>query len=813
MAGAGRFVDDVSRPGLLEAAFVRSPVAHGRLVSVDTEGALACEGVVAVLTAEHLAECCSPMASGAEGPLIVPAHWPLADDRVRFAGDPVALVIATDRAAAEDGADAVALEIEPLPPVVDAAAAGGGAGPVVWDDAPGGAGPVVWDDAPGGGGPVVWDDAPGGGGPVVWDDAPDNVLWSDEAVWGNPDEAFAAAAHVIAETFTQHRHTCAPLETRGGVADFEPSTGTLVYEASHQNPHALRLHLAAVLGLATGRVRVLCDSIGGSFGLKSNPTREDVAVCAAARLLGRPVRWVEDRAENLVAGGHAREERVSIEAALDDRGVVIGLRADLVMDHGAYPFLNLPLSLFANIVKVLLPGTLKVRHYRFRGSVVATNKASYVAYRGPWEIECWVRERLMDLVARRLGLDPLEVRRRNYMGDDQFPGAMLTGPTLDHMTINRTLDRAMELADYHGFRAAQAEARLQGRHLGIGLCTYLEPGPGPTDYGQALGFTYEQRSLQRARVKLEPDGTVTVFTSQQPHGQSHETTLAQVVADELGVGLDTVRVVCGDTDLVPFNMVGTGGSRAATLGAGAARGAARIVRHKLVTVVAALLEANPDDLEITDGTVAVRGSTDRFRTVAEVARLSYLAPFTLDETLGDGFDATFDFETPPGGWTQSTHVCWVELDPGTGIVTVPRYLVVEDCGRMINPAVVEGQIRGGVAQGIAGVLLERIVYDSDGQCITSTFMDYLLPTAAEIPRIDIEHLEGPPQGDVPWRGVGEGGAIGAPAAVSNAIEDALAPWGAEITEQYLPPSRVLEFIARADTRTNTRTEKPPVASH
>lgn len=758
LAGAGRFVDDIDRPDLLEAVFVRSPLSHGRLASIDTADALAVEGVVAIFTAEDLAQCCSPMGLGTAGPLIVPVHLPLAKEKVRFAGDPIALVIATNRAAAEDGADAVEVDIEPLAPVTSATAMGENTA-------------------------------------AVWDEAPDNVLWSGEEVWGDPGGAFASAAHVISETLTQHRHTCAPLETRGGVADFDPSSGNLHYEVSHQNPHALRVHLSAILGLPASRVRITCDSIGGSFGLKSNPTREDAAVCAAARLLGQPVRWVEDRAENLVAGGHAREEQVGVEAALDEDGVVIGLRADLVMDHGAYPFLNLPMSLFANIIKVLLPGTLKVRHYQFCGSVVATNKASFVAYRGPWEIECWVRERLMDLIARRLSLDPLEVRRRNYMGDDQFPGTMLTGPTLEFMTINQTLERAVQLVDYQGFRAAQTEARAEGRYLGIGLCTYLEPGPGPTDYGQALGFTYEQRSMQRARVKLEPDGSVTLFTSQQPHGQSHETTLSQVVADELGVEIHDVRVVCGDTDQVPFNMVSTGGSRAATLGAGAAQGAARIVRDKLLAVVAALLEANPDDLEIVGGLVAVRGSHDRAKTVAEVARLSYMAPFTLDKALGDGFDASFDFETPAGGWTQSTHVCWVELDPGTGVVTVPRYLVVEDCGEMINPAVVEGQIRGGVAQGIGSVLFEKIVYDDSGQCTTSTLMDYLLPTAVEIPRIDIEHLEGPSQGDVPWRGVGEGGAIGAPAALCNAIEDALAPWGSEITEQHLPPSRILELIA------------------
>ena len=751
LAGAGRYVDDINRPDLLEAVFVRSPVAHGRLVCVDVEAAQGTEGVVSVFTAEDFAQCCSPMGLGITGPLIVPAHLPLADEKVRFAGDPVALVIATSRAAAEDGADAVEVDIEPLSPVTSAAATGENAA-------------------------------------AVWDEAPDNVLWSGGEVWGDPDEAFASAAHVISETLTQHRHTCVPLETRGGVAEYDPSTGNLHYEVSHQNPHALRVHLSAILGLPAAQLRVICDSIGGSFGLKSNPTREDVAVCAAARLLGQPVRWVEDRAENLVAGGHAREEQVSVEAALDENGVVIGLRADLVMDHGAYPFLNLPMSLFANIIKVLLPGTLRVRHYQFRGSVVATNKASFVAYRGPWEIECWVRERLMDLIARRLDLDPLEVRRRNYMGDDQFPGAMLTGPTLDFMTINQTLDRAVELADYQGFRAAQAEARAEGRYLGIGLCTYLEPGPGPTDYGQALGFTYEQRSMQRARVKLEPDGSVTLFTSQQPHGQSHETTLSQVVADELGVDINVVRVVCGDTDQVPFNMVSTGGSRAATLGAGAAQGAARIVRNKLLAVVATLLEANPGDLEIVDGVVAVRGSPDRSKTVAEVARLSYMAPFTLDEALGDGFDASFDFETPAGGWTQSTHVCWVELDPGTGLVTVPRYLVVEDCGEMINPAVVEGQIRGGVAQGSGACSLRRSSTTKAGSAPRPRSWTTCCPPRPRYPASTSSTSKGPRRATSPGGGWAKAGPSAPPPRCATPSKTPSPPGASRSPSNICPPA-------------------------
>jgi carbon-monoxide dehydrogenase large subunit len=588
------------------------------------------------------------------------------------------------------------------------------------------------------------------------------------------------------------------MECRGGVAVFDPGSGELTYTISHQNPHAMRMHMAAILGLPATSVRVRAHDIGGSFGLKSHPAREDVAVCLASMLLARPVKWVEDRVENLLAAGHARDERVEVEAAVDGDGVLIGLRVRLTMDAGAYPLLNIPLNLFANIVKVLLPGTLRLRNYAYEGRVVATNKASYVAYRGPWEIECWVRERLMDRIGRELAIDPVEVRRRNLLPDDAYPCRMLTGATLDFMTINQTLEQAIATADYWAFRKQQGNARAAGRHLGIGVSTYLEPGPGPTDYSQALGFTYEQRSFQRARVKVEIDGTINVYTSQQPHGQSHETTLAQVAADELGVDFASVRVIHGDTDLQPFNLVATGGSRAATLAAGAITGAARIVRAQVVDAVAHLLEADPADLDIDAGTVFVKGSPHRCRTLAEVARISFLAPMTLPPSLGLGLDATFDFETPPGGWTQSTHVCWVEVDIETGIVDVTRYLVVEDCGRMINPAVVDGQIRGGVAQGIGAVLYERFAYDDEGQPLSSTLMDYLAPTASELPRIDIQHLEGAVQGDIPFRGVGEGGAIGSPAALTNAIEDALAPFGVKVTEQHQPPARILELIAEYD---------------
>jgi carbon-monoxide dehydrogenase large subunit len=766
LTGRGRFADDIRVPHMVHATFLRSPHAHALIQGIDVTAARRAPGVVAVLTGSDLATLARPLSPVHGGGVRASAHPALCLDKVRFVGDLVALVIAESRAQGEDALELIDVDYDVLPSVASI------------DDA------LSPDTAP------IFDE-----GPVV--DAP-NVVWRSADSWGDVDAAFAVADHVIRETFTQHRHTCVPMECRAGLAEYEPASDELTYTMSHQNPHATRMFLSTILDHSAARFTIKVGDVGGSFGLKSHPAREDVAVCAAAKLLHRPVKWVEDRHENLVTAGHARDERVHIEAAVARDGELLGLRARLELDSGAYPLLNIPLNLVAIIVRALLPGTLRLRHYSFEGSVVTTNKASYVAYRGPWEVECWVRERLMDVIARDLDLDPIVVRRRNYLPDDAFPCTMLTGASLEFMSINQTLDRAVELSDYTLFREQQAQARIDGRYVGIGFCTYLEPGPGPPDYGQALGFTYEQRSAQRARVKIEPDGRVSVFTSQQPHGQGHETTLAQIAADELGVPFDYVKVIHGDTRLQPFNMVATGGSRAATLASGAVLGASRIVREQIVAIVADQLEANVKDLQVEDGVVSVAGSPNRRRTFAEIARASYLAPFTLPDIVGDGLDATFDFETPVGGWTQSTHVCVVEVDVTTGVVNIPRYLVVEDCGRMINPAVVEGQIRGGVAQGIGSVLYEHAAYDDEANFLASTFMDYLVPTSLDVPHIEIEHLEYEPQGEVAYRGVGEGGAIGAPAALCNAIEDALVPFAVRITEQYLPPSRILELIATID---------------
>ena len=402
-----------------------------------------------------------------------------------------------------------------------------------------------------------------------------------------------------------------------------------------------------------------------------------------------------------------------------------------------------------------------------------------------------MRERLIDCIAHELDLDPVEVRRRNLLRDDEMPCPMVTGPTLSGITLRSALDKAERVADYAGFRAEQAAARAEGRYLGLGVATFIEAAPGPPDYGPAIGFAVPP---ERATARLEADGTLTVHTAQAPHGQSHETTLAQVAADALGVPMSTVRVVHGDSRTSPFSMMGTGGSRAATVATGAVLGATREIRSQVAAVAAHLFEANPDDIDIVDGVAQVRGTPAVAMPLAQVAMTAWMAPQFLPPGMSPGIEAVFDFSSGEGGWTQSVHSCFVEVDVETGFVKILRYVVVEDCGDVINPAIVEGQIRGGITQGIAGVLYEHAAYDEDANFRASTFMDYLLPTATEAPVIEIHHVDQTVRTDeVNSRGVGEGGAIGAPAALTNAIEDALLPFGAVVTDQYLPPSKILEL--------------------
>jgi aerobic carbon-monoxide dehydrogenase large subunit len=666
----------------------------------------------------------------------------------------VAVVIAESRYVAEDGCELVEVEYDDLPPVMNAS--------------------FALDPS----------------SPPLFANLGDNIALShSRSEFGDVPGTFANADRVFGFRMDVHRHQNVPMEGRGCIASYDPDLGVMTVYAATQSVHVTKIAVAMRLGMEQDKVRVLAGDIGGSFGLKIGASREELAVAAASRAVGQPVKWVEDRSENLTASGQAREESFDVRAAVSNDGDLLGLDVKMVIDTGAYPGLGVTVPA---TVEAMLPGPYKLAALGFESTAVTTNKASYVAYRGPWASETFMRERILDLIAKDLGLDPLEIRLRNAAPRTDPPAVMITGRPLAGVTTRESLERLAQLVDFPAFRRRQAEARARGRYLGIGVATFIEAAPGPRSADEPRGAL----STESMRLRLEEDGVVALFTGQMPHGQSHQTTLAQIAADEFGVPFEQVRVVIGDTDVVPFGL--TGGSRSATMTGGVALHGARQLKAKVIDFASHLMEASAQDLQISDGRVWVRGDPASAIAVGEVARRAARGQY------GAGVDANLEvqatFDGGEGGWSGGSHCAIVDVDVETGIVTVERYVVTEDCGALINPAIVDGQIRGGVAQGIGAVLLERSAYDEDGNCQSATFMDYLVPTACDIPRIEIEHLETVPlDTDVNFRGVGEGGMIVTPPTVVNAIEDALSPFGVRIHEQHLPPARILELIAAEQT--------------
>lgn len=753
LTGTGRFVDDVVMPRMLHAAFVRSTHAHGRVVDLDVTAARGAPGVVAVFTGAELAartESVNP--ANAMVPNDLPPFTILATDKVRFVGDPVAIVLAESRAQAEDAVDLATVVVEPLQTVTTIAEAMGD-------------------------------------GPPLFDELSSNVVSTGHYAYGDVDGCFARADQVVTCALRTSRLANAPMETRGLVAHHDRGTDELTLTTTAQSPHLIRQVVAGLVRHPLHRVRVTTGDIGGSFGLKGTVSREELAVIAASLMVDGAVKWTEDRRENLLSSGNARDEEIDLTAAVTSDGTILAVRASLRLNEGAYPAVPLAAPVFTIGMRIMLPGPYRMEALEFDHTIVATNKPQYVAYRGPWAVETFARESLNDAVAAALGLDPLEVRRRNIVAPHEQPFRMATGPTHVHMTALETVDVAATRIGHDAFRIEQAAARLEGRHLGIGFATYVEPAPGPADYRDALGIHW---TPERAQVRLEPDGRATLITSQSPHGQSHQTTLGQVVAGELGLDMDEVRVVYGDTRITPFSTLGTGGSKSATMATGAARGAAAAVAEIVKTIAAHVLDIPSTGLVLEDGSVGVANDPDRRITLADVARIAYLSPGEMPPSLPAGIAALHDFVPDESGWGIATHASIVELDLETGRVMVRRHVVVEDCGELINPAVVDGQIRGGTVQGIAQALLEHVAHDDDGQPLSLTLSEYLLPTAMDVPNIEVVHLQSAPVGSVNHRGVGEGGAIGAPTAVANAISDALSPLrGGRVTELPVTPERLL----------------------
>ena len=819
LRGKGRYVADIEPEGVLHAAFLRSPYAHATIRGIDASAAKRAPGIEAVFTAADLNALTNPFPPFLmmEG-LYTPLYQCLSDDKVRHIGDPVALVLAESRYHAEDALELIEVDYELLAPVASIA------------------------------------DALSNATEPLWEKANGNVLLDKSDSYGDVEAVFASADRIVTERFSCQRQSNQPMETRGSIIEVDGATGHLTVHNATQSSHMLRWMIAALASkepvaaslkkFATNKERresfiaaakdfmgqngeamqnqdnagpksqlsrdksllkhlprtlfgllgkdayptVKARDIGGGFGAKGPVAREDIALAAAAIDLGRSVKWIEDRVENLTDGGHAREEDLTVSIALDNDGTFRGLKVDLVLDQGAYPAFPVGSAVATQIMRVMFPGAYRFDAFEIRARSVATNKGKYVAYRGPWANETWARERIIDVAAKALGLTPTDLRLKNMIGEPDMPTVMITGPTIDEtMSTKKTLEHAMEVVDIGEFRAKQAAATAEGRRLGIGFACYHEAAPGPPNYFDAISPGSGALGTEYARTTVERDGSIVVYTSQMPHGQSHETTYAQIVADELGVGIADVKLIYGDTDRTPFSILGTGASRGGPLGGGSVKYSSREVRQQVIDAAAELLEASAEDIDIVEGNIHVSGVPAKGVSFAEVAA-------TVADAGPQAFDATFGYTGKgDGGWSCATHVCIVEVDLETGKVDIPRYVVVEDCGPIINPAIVEGQVRGGVAQGIGAVLYESSIYDSEANLQATTYMDYLMPTAMEIPDIEVHHMETLSPGENDFRGVGEGGMIGAPAAITNAIEDALAPFGAKVTDQYLPPTKILEM--------------------
>lgn len=755
LTGQGRYVDDIQLPRMLHGVFLRSTVPHGRVVKLDVEQATSMPGVIAVLTGSDLAPRTHTMQSAIPVPgLARPRYGPMTMDRVRYIGDPVAFIVAESRNLAEDARDLIDMDVEQLPPIAGAA------------------------------------DALDATLPPLFDDMTSNVLFKDKRTMGDPAAAFEAADHIVRERFRTQRVAPCPMECRGGVADYVPGDDTLTYYAGTQAPHAVKAALVNALDHPAERLTVITPNVGGAFGQKAMFAREDVTVAAAAKRLGQPVKWIEDRIENLVSATHARDEELEVAAAVSSDGRVLALDVKVVLDQGAYS-LTLPPTTFTAQMRAILPGPYKIDNIGWEETIVVSNKASYGFYRGPWAAETLVREVLLDRIAQTVGRDRAEVRRVNLVSLEEQPRVTGAGTTVEGVQAVKAFERALKSAGYAELSDRRAEAGKRGKLLGLGIATYLEPAPGPSSYWTAIGMPMPG---ERAVARLELNGHVTISTSQAPHGQGHETTLAQVAATELGVSMASVRVVYGNTETTPFSVMGTAASRAATMATGAVLHSTRAMKAKILAMAGEMLEINVEDLYIAEDAVSPKGSPDIRIPLGDLAQAAWFAP---PAGMEPGLRTEWHFEEPKGGWSGGTHVCIMEVDPLTAETAIIRYLVVEDCGQLINPAIVDGQIRGGVAQGIGQALYEQAPYDTDGSFLASTFLDYLLPTAMEIPTIEIEHLDSEPLHEVDYRGVGEGGMIAAPAAVLNAISDAL--HGAPLSELPILPSKLADLIDKLDT--------------
>jgi carbon-monoxide dehydrogenase large subunit len=825
LIGKGQFVADVMPAGVLHAAFVRSPYPHATITGIDVRAAARHPGVVRVFTGKELNDVTQPFVPLAPQPgSYTPIYHAMADEKARHIGDPVALVIAESRHVAEDASELVVVDYDMLDGIGSIDRALAPDAPQLWEKADGNTladhtetfGPL--DEAFAAADRVISitldshrqaNQSMETRGTVVEVDKATGHLTVHNTSQGPHVLKWAIAAQTVNQGrlkslwgFVRNKSrrkaffAAAKSFRKANAADLKGQDNAGMMSQLKKDRSLIKYMGRMGLGLlATDDFPTVTSiDIGGGFGAKGPIAREDIPVVAAAMNLGRSVQWIEDRVENLTDGGQAREERFNVEVAVDNDGIMKGLRVDALIDGGAYPAFPFGSNLIGTMWKVYMPGPYHFEAFELRSRIIATNKGRVVPYRGPWANETWMRERTIDAVAAELEMDPAELRSKNMMTEQDAPAAFITGPTIDEtMSTRKTFDRALEMIDRDQLVRDKADAEARNHRIGLGIASYHEAAPGPPNFADSLSKGSGMLLKEDGRATIEADGRIVMYTSQVPHGQSHQTTYKQIVADEFGVAMEDVEINWGNTDKSQFSFIGTGGSRGGPLGGGVMRATARDIREQVDQLASEMLEASVEDITVVDGNIHVSGAPAQGISYADVAAE---AAKRASVTAGPVFDVDLKYEgVGNGGWSCATHVAVVDIDLDTGQVTIPRYLVVEDCGPVINPAVVDGQVRGGVAQGIGAVFYEKAFYDDDANLLTTTYMGYLIPTAMEIPEIEVEHLETRTEGENDFRGVGEGGMIGAPAVLTNAVSDAL---GVQVTTQYLPPSTILELAGIID---------------
>ena len=762
LRGAASFLDDLPEPeGTLHLAFVRSPHPHALVRSVDVSAAKALPGVVEVVTGAQIGAWTKALVTQ-RGPGLVPLTRPhMAVDRVRHVGEVVAVIAAVNAYIAEDAVELVNVGYEIVEPVVSI------------------------------------EDALAEGAPLIYDDIPRNLVFDKHYAVEGTEAAFADAAHVFSETFVSSRMAAIPIETRGLIASFDTGRKKLTFWSPTQMPHKVRWEMSQCLGLAEYDVRVIIPDVGGGFGMKSQMYPEDVIGAAMARHLDRPVKWIQDRQEDLVTSTHARDYRFKVDLAIGADGLIKALRADIVVNIGAYSTWLTSAGIEAAGAGLFMIGPYKIKHYTYDVRSVVSNKTPVGVYRGVAAPICaFAMEMLMERAARTLGFDPIDFRRQNLIKPQDLPYVNAIGVTLDTASHEKCLDQALQMANYQAFKAEKSgRVGEDGKLRGIGVACITEHTGQGSSRMRARGQNSRAPGFDGAIVKMEPDGKVIAYVSHTTQGQGHLTVFAQLIADKLGLDIDDVTVEEGDTALMPFG-TGTVASRGAVSGGGAVLGASGKIGDKLRRIAGHILESHVDDIELADGRASVVGAdvSVPIRTLAEAAY--FIGSHTLPQDEHPGLEATEFYDPPTSSYSNATHIAQVAVDARSGKVTVEAYHVVHDCGRVINPMIVDGQVHGGIAQGLGEALMEAMEYNEDGQPISTTLIDYVVPTALDIPHIEVAHVETPStttRGGM--KGAGEGGVIGAVPAVALAVADALSRFNPRINQLPLTPSRLIGLMA------------------